>query len=50
MDGPRLAVSARLREMMGYDKFRGSAPRMLVLESQYWLDVACMGAAERMGM
>ena len=34
---------------MAYPKLAGTKPRMLVLESQYWLDVACIRAAEGMG-
>ena len=46
---PRLEVSPRLRELMTYDKFAGDAPRLMVLESGYWLDIACINAARRMG-
>lgn len=49
MNVPRLQVSERLRELVSYDKFAGGVPRMLVLESQYWLDIACINAARRMG-
>jgi len=35
--------------MMSYPKFRGAEPRILFLESDYWLDTACIRAAERMG-
>jgi spore maturation protein CgeB len=45
----RLAVSPRMREHMSYDKFAGGAPRILVLEGQYWLDAACINAARQMG-
>lgn len=49
MDAPRLNISPRLREIMGYRKFAAQHPRMLVLRSHYWLDAACIRAAERMG-
>ena len=49
MELPRLKVSPRLRELMAYDKLAGAVPRVLVLESQYWLDVACMNAARGLG-
>ena len=45
---PRLNVSPRLRELMTYPKFRG-APRVLVLENEYWLDSACVRAALALG-
>lgn len=35
--------------MMDYGKFAGPVPRILVLESQYWLDAACARAADSMG-
>ena len=38
-----------MREVLSYDKLAGEAPRMLVLESQYWLDAACTHAALGMG-
>lgn len=34
---------------MVYDKLAGAAPRILVLESQYWLDSACIAAAAGRG-
>ncbi|HNR31042.1 MAG TPA: glycosyltransferase [Candidatus Hydrogenedentes bacterium] len=34
---------------MSYRKFVGPSPRVLFLESDYWLDTACIRAAERMG-
>ncbi|MBI5091479.1 MAG: glycosyltransferase [Candidatus Hydrogenedentes bacterium] len=49
MTSTRLQVTPRLRELMSYDKFAGPAPRMMVLESGYWLDIACIHAARRMG-
>lgn len=48
-DVPRLKVSPRLRELMAYPKFRTATPRLLVLENEYWLDSACLRAAERLG-
>ncbi len=44
-----LKISDRLRSLMAYDKFAGPAPRMLVLETRYWLDGACLRAARRRG-
>jgi spore maturation protein CgeB len=38
-----------MREHLSYDKLTGAAPRMLILESQYWLDAACAHAARQMG-
>ncbi|MDQ1257638.1 MAG: spore maturation protein CgeB, partial [Candidatus Hydrogenedentes bacterium] len=35
--------------MLTYGKLAGETPRMLVLESQYWLDAACMNAARALG-
>ena len=49
MEMPRLKVSERMRSMMTYRKLAGNRPRILVLESQYWLDGACMNAARAMG-
>lgn len=46
---PRLKVSPRLRELMAYPKFRNTPTRLLVLENEYWLDSACVGAAARLG-
>ena len=34
---------------MKYPKLAGPVPRMLVLESRYWLDTACANAARRLG-
>ncbi len=45
----RLRVPPRLREVMSYAKFAGSVPRVLILESGYWLDSACANAARGMG-
>jgi spore maturation protein CgeB len=45
----RLKVSERLRELLSYDKFAGDVPRLLILQSRYWLDDACRNAAERLG-
>ncbi|HOZ45270.1 MAG TPA: glycosyltransferase [Candidatus Hydrogenedentes bacterium] len=49
MDVPRLDVSARFRELMSYDKLAGDVPRMLVMQSGYWLDAACLNAAKGLG-
>jgi spore maturation protein CgeB len=49
MNAPRLHVSERLQSLMAYPKFTGEAPRILFLESRYWLDQACMNACNRMG-
>ena len=49
MNTPRLHVSENLRAMMSYRKMAGEQPRMLILESDYWLDHACIRAAENMG-
>ena len=46
---PRLHVSDNLRAMMSYPKMAGDPPRLLILESNYWLDHACIRAAENMG-
>jgi len=46
---PRLDVPARLREAMAYDKLAGEVPRVLILESQYWLDIACINAGRTLG-
>jgi spore maturation protein CgeB len=34
---------------MRYDKLAGATPRVLILESDYWLDVACARAGKAMG-
>jgi len=34
---------------MDYPKMAGAVPRLLILESRYWLDTACASAARRMG-
>ncbi|GMW00145.1 MAG: hypothetical protein AMXMBFR84_12830 [Candidatus Hydrogenedentota bacterium] len=49
MTTQRLSITPRLRERMAYVKFKGPTPRMLVLRSQYWLDGACLRAAESLG-
>ncbi len=50
MTEPRgLQISARMRAFMDYPRFSGPVPRMLVLESNYWLDVACLNAAQDLG-
>lgn len=46
---PRLDIPAPMRERMAYAKLAGDTPRVLVLESGYWLDAACMHACERLG-
>jgi len=48
-DGPRLDVSNRLKTLLHYRKFAAPVPRLLILESRYWLDGACMNAARRLG-
>jgi len=48
-EAPSRRISAGLRAHMSYAKFSSAKPRMLVLEGQYWLDGACIAAAERMG-
>lgn len=45
MTVPRLRISTILRERMNYPKGAGPGMRMLVLESRYWLDSACVRAA-----
>ena len=37
-----------MRQVMAYDKLARERPRLLVLESQYWLDSACANAARTM--
>lgn len=49
MDEPRLKISPRMRALMAYPKMAGRKPRILVLESQYWLDTASIHAAEALG-
>lgn len=49
MEAVRLKVSDRMRALMAYPKLAGATPRMLVLESNYWLDTACLNAAQTMG-
>jgi spore maturation protein CgeB len=45
----RLQVSPNLRGLMSYPKLRGPVPRVLILESKYWLDAACRRAATQLG-
>ncbi len=49
MEQARLHVTERMRALMAYAKFAGPTPRMMVLEGDYWLDVACVHAAETLG-
>ncbi|MFP4500096.1 MAG: glycosyltransferase [Candidatus Hydrogenedentota bacterium] len=49
MEPLRLKVSDRLKAIMGYRKFAGAVPRMLVLQGRYWLDEACVRAANSLG-
>jgi len=49
MEAARLKVSGRLRALMAYPKLAAPMPRILVLESNYWLDTACLNAAQAMG-
>ena len=49
METPRLKVSERLREILSYDKFAGAAPRILILQSEYWVDGACIHACHELG-
>lgn len=49
MEALRLEVSPQTRARMDYGKFSGPVPRILFLESRYWLDSACMNAAKRLG-
>jgi spore maturation protein CgeB len=49
MELPTLRVSDRLRSVMAYAKLARPQPRMLVLESRYWLDIACEHAAQQLG-
>lgn len=44
-----MQVSERMRDILSYEKLAGPVPRVLVLESQYWLDEACISAARRIG-
>lgn len=46
---PRLQVSRRIREAMGYRKLAGPVPRVLILTGEYWLDRACERAARMLG-
>ena len=49
MTRPHLDIPPGIRAHMDYGKFVEAPPRMLVLQSDYWLDGACLRAAERMG-
>jgi len=49
MDEFRLTIPSRLKERMQYDKLAGDVPRILILESGYWLDAACVQAGRLMG-
>ena len=49
MEQPRLTVSKRLRELLSYAKFAGTAPRVLILRSEYWIDGACVHACRDLG-
>jgi len=49
MTAPRIEISKRMRALMAYPKMAGPVPRLFVLESNYWLDAACMRAAQRLG-
>jgi spore maturation protein CgeB len=49
MQSPRLKVSGNLKKLMDYPRMAGETPRMLILESQYWLDAACGNAGEKLG-
>ncbi len=49
MQAHRLHVSPALRARMGYRRFAGETPRMLVLRSDYWLDIACLNGARKQG-
>jgi spore maturation protein CgeB len=49
MQPPRLNISPRMREIMGYPRFSGPKPRMLLFRSHYWLDAACEQAAAKLG-
>lgn len=49
MEVPRLKISGRLREMLSYDKFAGTVPRILILHSEYWVDGACIHACHELG-
>ncbi|HPC16601.1 MAG TPA: glycosyltransferase [Candidatus Hydrogenedentes bacterium] len=49
MTARRLTLSRSLKAAMNYPKLAGPVPRLLVLESRYWLDTACANAARRLG-
>ncbi len=44
MEAPRLKISRLLRERLSYAKFSGTAPRLVILRSEYWVDRACVHA------
>lgn len=49
MPSARLNPGPALLSAMRYPRFAGATPRMLVLESRYWIDQACLRAADRLG-
>ncbi len=49
MQPMRLKITEGMRALMDYPKMAGPVPRMMVLESRYWLDSACMNAARALG-
>ena len=49
MSQPRLAISPTLAAHMGYRKFARKPIRVLILESHYWVDQACVTAALELG-
>lgn len=46
MNAPLFDIPPGIRRAMDYRKLAGPVPRMLVLQSRYWLDDACIRAAE----
>ena len=46
---PRLQISERMRSHMRYAKLSTPTPRILIFESQYWIDGACRNAAQTLG-
>ena len=46
MNAPVYDIPPAIRRATDYRKFAGPAPRMLVLRSRYWLDDACLRAAQ----
>ena len=48
VDAPRLEITPRMRSMLDYCKFAG-APRMLVLETNYFFERSWLRAAESLG-